>query len=136
MISQVDSFKSSYLPKALVALGGDLPPALAEMTEDKPEWVKKQAERYYAVLVRYDQIDPEDVTPEEFLSKSRAIAKNDPTFRAWEGQMLDTVLALDTQLTNSRNAREQERQAFNMDVFIRSRELDEKLARKRAGAPD
>lgn len=132
MIALFDTFQSSFLLPFSLGGGVELPPALAEMTDGQPVWVKRQAERYYGVLLKHHQIDPKTVTPEEFLEKSAEIAENDPTFDDWANRIMDVILTFDSQLKASREAREQERQAFMLDHFIRSRELDEKLARQKA----
>jgi hypothetical protein len=43
-----------------------------------------------------------------------------------------SVDSLDNQLKSQQKAREQERKAFQQDVFLRSRELESQLARRQA----
>ena len=49
-------------------------------------------------------------------------------------RVLDTVVALDEQLTTQKKAREAESKAFRQDVFVRSRDLERLLAQRQAQA--
>lgn len=52
------------------------------------------------------------------------------SMRATDERMLRSMQTLDVQLETQAKAREQERKAFQQDVFLRSRELEELLARR------
>lgn len=54
------------------------------------------------------------------------------SMRASDERMLRSMQSLDIQLSTQEKAREQERKAFQQDVFLRSRELEELLARRQS----